>query len=98
MMNLSSIKSPSELIKARSKAMWVTKYDSGQHTISFRVVPHGKKFGHKTRDRRLVLFDSKRQIAECLSLETGEVCPANSFGKLCSHVLAASKRLSRKAA
>lgn len=71
--------------------MWATKYDSGAHTLSYRVVPHGSRFQHKTKDRRLVLFDLKRGVAECLSLETGEVCEANNFGKLCSHVYRAHR-------
>jgi hypothetical protein len=54
--------------------------------VTYKVTPFGRKFDHKTKDRRLVLFDLKRGTADCLSLATGEVCEANSFGKLCSHV------------
>lgn len=86
MINLSDIDLPSVHITERAKRMWATKYDSGEHTISYKVVPFGAKFEHKSKDRRLILFDLKRRIAECLSLETGEVCEANSFGRLCSHV------------
>jgi len=94
MLNLTLItETPSELIQARSKKMWATKYDQGAHTISYKVVPHGKDFEHLTKDRRIVLFDLKRRTADCLSLETGEVCEANSFGKLCSHVVAASRSM-----
>jgi hypothetical protein len=89
MINLSDIAMPSEHIKARSRAMWATRYDIGAHTISYRVVPFGRKFEHQQKDRRLVLFDLRRGIAECLSLETGELCEANSFGRLCSHVFRA---------
>ena len=73
--------------------MWATKYDSGAHTLSYRVVPHGKEFEHKSKDRRIVLFDLKRGTADCLSLETGETCEANRFGNLCSHVYAASRSM-----
>jgi hypothetical protein len=94
MLNLSLItETPSEWIRARGKKMWATKYDQGEHTVSYRVVPHGKQFEHQQKDRRLVLFDLKRGVAECLSLEDGTLCEANSFGKLCSHVWVASKRL-----
>ena len=93
MINLNSIQNPSLHIVERSRAMWATKYDSGDHTVIYKIVPWGRKFEHKTVDRRLVIFDVRRSIAECLSLETGEICEANSYGKLCSHVYAASKRL-----
>lgn len=94
MLNLNNItERPSELIQARAKRMWATKYDQGAHTISYRVVPHGAKFNHQQKDRRIVLFDLRRETADCLSLEGGEVCEANSFGKLCSHVYAASKSM-----
>ena len=86
MIDLSSIHFPSDRIRARARLMWATKYDSGAHTVSYKVVPHGKEFDHKTKDRRLVLFDLKRKVVECLSLETGEVCEANSYRRLCSHV------------
>jgi hypothetical protein len=86
MINLSDIHFPSDHIKNRAARMWANKYDSGNHTISYRVTPHGKEFDHKTKDRRLVLFDLRRRVAECLSLETGEVCEANRYGDLCSHV------------
>lgn len=93
MYDLTKDQQPSLHIVTRAQAMWATKYDAGQHTVIYKVVPWGRKFDHKTVDRRLVIFDAKRQVAECVSLETGEVCEANSFGKLCSHVYAASKRL-----
>jgi hypothetical protein len=94
MLNLNNItEKPSELIQARARRMWATKYDQGAHTISYRVVPHGAKFNHQHKDRRIVLFDLRRGTADCLSLETGEICDANSFGKLCNHVFAASKAL-----
>jgi hypothetical protein len=86
MIHLTDVAMPSDHVQARSRLMWATRYDIGAHTISFKVVPFGAKFDHKTKDRRLVLFDLRRGIAECLSLETGEVCNANSFGRLCSHV------------
>lgn len=101
MLKLTDIESPSLHIVSRSRLMWATKYDAGQHTVIYKVTPWGRKFDHKTVDRRLVIFDAKRGTADCVSLETGEACEANSFGKLCLHVYAASKRLgaaSRKAA
>lgn len=90
MLNLSNITNPSPHIQERARAMWATKYDQGEHTVIYRVVPFGRKFEHRTVDRRLVVFDVKRGTADCLSLETGEICEANSFGKLCSHVYRAS--------
>ena len=30
---------------------------------------------------------------ECVAMETGEVCEANAFAKMCSHVEAATRRL-----
>lgn len=101
MLRLTDINAPSLHVATRARLMWATKYDSGQHTVIYKVTPWGRKFDHKTVDRRLVIFDVKRQTADCVSLETGEVCEANSFGKLCAHVYAASKRLevaNRKAA
>ena len=95
MIDLADISYPSEHVKARASAMWATKYDSGEHTLTYKVVPYGRKFEHKTKDRRLVLFDMKRRTADCLSLETGEVCEANSFGRLCSHVYRAYQVMDR---
>jgi len=46
--------------------------------------------------KRLVHFDvSDTGIVkvECVAPETGEVCEANSFSKMCSHVQAATLRL-----
>lgn len=97
MINLTDIHFPSEHIRDRASAMWATKYDSGTHTLSYKVVPHGAKFEHKQKDRRLVLFDLKRRVAECLSLETGEVCSANYYGQLCSHVYRAHEVMSSRA-
>jgi hypothetical protein len=94
MLNLITItETPSDLIRSRARLMWATKYDSGQHTISYKVVPHGSSFDHKGKDKRIVLFDLRRGTADCLSLETGEVCEANSFGRLCSHVYAAHRSI-----
>lgn len=93
MLNLTNNTEPSLHIRDRASRMWATKYDQGQHTVIYRVVPFGAKHDHKSKDRRLVVFDVNRQTADCLSLETGEVCEANSYGRLCSHVYAASKRL-----
>lgn len=93
MINLNSISEPSAHVAERASKMWATKYDSGEHTVSYRVVPFGRKFDHQTKDRRLVVFDLRRATADCLSLETGEVCEANSYGRLCSHVHAANKRI-----
>lgn len=93
MIKFSDINNPSVHIATRARSMWATKYDSGTHTVIYKVTPWGRKFDHKTVDRRLVIFDVKRGVADCISLESGETCEANSFGKLCSHVFAASKRL-----
>lgn len=86
MINLNSISEPSAHIQDRASRMWATRYDTGEHTVIYRVVPFGRKFEHQTKDRRLVVFDVKRATADCLSLETGEVCEANNYGRLCSHV------------
>lgn len=95
MINLTNIESPSLHVQERARSMWATKYDQGAHTLTYKVVPFGRKFEHKTKDRRLVLFDLRRRTADCLSLETGEVCEANSYGLLCSHVVAAHRSMSR---
>lgn len=104
MINLNSVNEPSKHIQDRARHMWAVRYDIGQHTISYRVTPWGKKHAHLTKDRRIVLFDLKRRTADCLSMETGEVCEANSYGRLCSHVYkaaqvmeSANKRLGRAA-
>lgn len=73
--------------------MWATVYDRGQHTVSYKVVPFGAAFEHKAKDRRIVLFDLKRGTADCLSFETGEICEANNYGRLCSHVFAAHRSI-----
>lgn len=94
MLNLNTITdTPSKLVQSRARLMWATKYDSGQHTIAYKVVPHSAAFGHKGKDKRIVLFDLKRGTADCLSLETGEVCEANNYGVLCSHVFAAHRSM-----
>ena len=85
MIKLQNISVPSEHVRTRAEAMSATEYDAGRFTISYEVVPLG------TKDRRLVLFDLKREAADCLSLENGEVCEANRHGKLCAHVLKASQ-------
>ena len=90
MLNLNKHFEASIHIKDRARAMWATKYDQGEHTVIYKIVPWGRKFEHQTKDRRLVVFDVRRGTADCLSLETGEVCEANHFGKLCSHVYRAS--------
>lgn len=97
MLNLNSNSEPSLHIQDRASKMWATIYDRGEHTVIYKVVPWGRKFEHKAKDRRLVVFDAKRGTADCLSLEDGSQCDANSFGKLCSHVYAASKRLQANA-
>jgi hypothetical protein len=86
MLNLTTIIEPSQHVKDRAKHLTAVQYDVGQYTISFRVTPDE----HQPKDERLVLFDLLRRTADCLSLKTGEVCEANSFGKLCCHVYAAS--------
>lgn len=95
MINLTSVESPSLHVATRANLMWATRYDVGAHTLTYKVIPFGRKFDHKTKDRRLVLFDLRRGTADCLSLETGEVCEANSYGLLCSHVLAAHRSMER---
>lgn len=48
--------------------------------------------------KRLVHFDVSDAGAvkiECVAPETGEVCEANAFSKVCSHVQAAALRLER---
>lgn len=48
--------------------------------------------------KRLVHFDvsdAGTVKIECVAPETGEVCEANAFGKMCSHVQAAALRLER---
>lgn len=46
--------------------------------------------------KRTVHFDVSNQGVvkiECVAMETGEVCEANGFGKMCAHVQAATLRL-----
>lgn len=92
-LSLTTIYQPSEHVEQRSRLMWATIHERGQFTVTYKVVPHGKEFEHKSKDRRLVRFDLRRELVECLSLESGEVCEANSFGRLCGHVLAAHKSM-----
>ncbi len=93
MISLAQIENPSPHVQERASLMRATKYDQGKRTVIYTVKPYGRKFEHDTKDRRRVVFDSKYKTADCLSLNTGEVCDANSFGKLCSHVWAASRKL-----
>lgn len=57
--------------------MWCRTKDLGDRIIA-RVVPFGAEFDHKHKDRRLVEIDLLKQTAQCVSLETGEECEANS--------------------
>lgn len=46
--------------------------------------------------KRTVHFDVSNQGVvriECVAMETGEVCEANAFSRMCSHVEAATRRL-----
>lgn len=95
MIRLDKTFEPSAHVIERARLMWATKYDQGEHTVIYKVIPFGAAFDHKSKDRRLVMFDSRRRVAECLSLETGEVCEANSFGRLCGHVYRACQVMER---
>lgn len=106
MLHLSEITNPSPLILKRARAMWAVKSSETARTIAYKVTPHGKDFGHRDKDRREVVFDLLNETAECVSLETGEVCPANAdfvpgqpdrpkMPHLCSHCWCAFQRFER---
>lgn len=106
MLHLSEIKNPSPLIRQRADLMWARIVDETESSITYRVVPFSSSFNHRQKDKRLVRFDLVNETAECVSLETGSICEANSdfvpgqpdkpkMSHLCSHVLCAYQRLER---
>lgn len=94
MIEINETTSASDHIRHRARFMWCRTKDLGDKIIA-RVVPHGYEFNHKHKDRRLVEVDLLNQTAQCVSLETGEECAANSFGTLCSHVYRTLQQIAR---
>lgn len=88
MLNLNTIHDPSEHVKSRAASLTVELYDRGRFTATYKA------------GQRLVTMDAKRGVAECRSFESGEPCPRNVHGKLCSSVWAVCESLrdGRKAA
>lgn len=89
MISTTAINDPSPHVKSRGRKCRVKTlaFDS------YLVTPP-----EKGKLKRLVHFDVSNQGVvkiECVAIETGEVCEANSFSKMCSHVEAASRRLER---
>lgn len=89
MISTTAINDPSDYIKTRGRQCRVKTlaFDS------YLVTPP-----EKGKLKRLVHFDVSKQGVvkiECVAIETGEVCEANSFSMLCSHVQAAATRLER---
>lgn len=92
MLAISSTNDPSPHIASRAKRCRVKTLGFG----SYVVTPP-----EKGKAKRLVHFDvSEAGVVkiECVDRDTGEVCPANSFSKPCSHVEAAIRRLEKNIA
>lgn len=86
MIHLNQTAEPSPHIKERAKRMWT-------RTIApdtFIVKP--KEKGKARRVVRLLQSSAGIHI-ECIDKATGEVCPANSYGRHCGHAEAALNRL-----
>jgi hypothetical protein len=75
-------------VKARGKTMRVKTLAFDSYLVTPR---------EKGKLQRLVHFDVSSQGVvriECVSLD-GELCPANGYSKMCSHVESAVRRLER---
>lgn len=89
MIAATAINEPSPHVRRRGRACRVKTLDYDSYVVT---PPEPGK------DKRAVHFDvSEVGVVkiECVSMVTGEVCPANSFSKHCSHVEAAVRRLER---
>lgn len=75
----SQISRASDEVRARAKRFHC--YERG-HVVYVRTEPK--------KDDRGVFFEGQR--VSCFSAETGEQCPANTFGTVCCHTFAASRR------
>lgn len=65
--------------------MWCRTKRLGDRVIA-RVTPFGSEFNHQHKEKRVVEINLLNKTAQCVSLDTGEECGANSWGKLCAHV------------
>lgn len=75
----SQIASASEEVRARAKHFHC--YERGV-VVYVRTEPY--------KHDRGVFFEGQR--VSCYSAETGEECPANTFGNVCCHTFAADRR------
>lgn len=78
---------PSPHIKRRSRLMSVKTLSP----FTYLITP--KEAGKARRVVHLDRTDAGVIKIECCDKDTGDVCPANNFGMLCSHVEAALRRL-----
>lgn len=85
MIEITRSTSASQHIMRRSAAMWCRTKRFGDRIVA-RVTPFGSEFGHSTKSKRVVEINLIDKTAQCVSLDTGEECGANSWGRLCSHV------------
>lgn len=87
MIPLTVTNNPSPHIRHRAKTMRVRALAFDSYLVTPR---------EPDKPRRLVQFDMSNQgvvKVECVAEKVGELCPANAYGKPCSHVEAAIRRL-----
>jgi hypothetical protein len=86
MITISEIGRVSDFIKSRAASMWVSRQKSADPSIIiYRVRPYGTK-ENRGKHPRIVTINLVEDSAECVSKWTGEICEANSYGKLCAHI------------
>jgi hypothetical protein len=86
MIHLEQSNNPSEHVRQRSKKMWVRTMAPDFYLVK------PKEKGKARRAVRLLQSSAGVHI-ECVDRITGDACPANLHGKLCSHAEAAINRL-----
>lgn len=86
MIHLSQTNEPTPHVRERSKNMWTRTVAPDEYLV---------KPKEKGKARRVVklLKNSSGVYIECKDKNTGEPCPANSYGRHCSHAEAAINRL-----
>lgn len=84
-----SINNPSPHVKARGRKCRVKTIDYDSYEVTPPEPGKAKRFVH------FDVSDTGVVKIECVDRSTGEVCPANSFSRMCAHVESAVRRLER---
>ena len=86
MVHISQTSQVSEHVKTRSKKMWVRSVRPDLYIVK------PKEKGKARRTVRILQSSAGIHI-ECTDKVTGKVCPANSYGMTCGHVMAVISRI-----